>query len=321
MSDRDHTTPGEAANDVAPERLAALLDGKLTEQEREEILKRLGRSPEDVALLANAVAAIREIEGEPSADRKTPARVGEPAPPAWQRRKRASRAWVVTVATLLVVAGVAGGAWFAARRTGAGALGPAHYVAMLDQSAARLPAGWNGHPWSTTRGDQDVPVSPRARAVRLGARLVDLQVAVRTSDSTRSIIAADVARLVAGLPASAAISERYVTIGNRSDGWSPSLQKELDESANAVRMAAGEHDVDLGSWLEAARLAAVRHDAAYFRQSADDRVLDGFTGSETTPESRAAVERVRSAVASPSPAWASLTDDLMSLLRAAAAGL
>ena len=318
MSDRDHAAPGDATNAIAPERLAALLDGTLTGQDRERVLKQLAQSPDDVALLANAAAALRDIEGEPESQPKTPARVGEPVPLTW-RRKANVRVLIGAAATILVVAG---GTWLAIRRTSGAALGPAQYVAMLDDSSDRLPRDWNGQPWTARRSAQDLAVSPRARAVRLGARLVDLQVAVGTSDSATATIAADIARLVAGLPVSTAISERFANIGSRAGETPERLQPDVDAAANAVRIAAGERHVDLGSWLEAARLAAVRRDAAYFRHGTSQSVLGELARDSTaTPETRTTAERVRSTVGAQSPAWDRLAEHLTSLLITAGSGL
>jgi hypothetical protein len=71
----------------------------------------------------------------------------------------------------------------------------------------------------------------------------------------------------------------------------------------------------LGAWLEAARVAASRHDAAFFRSRATGRVLERSTAI-VDPEERAAMERVRNAVASePSPDWAALATALEDALR------
>ena len=319
MNDRDHTAPGEAADEaVAPERLAALLDGRLTGQERDELLKRLARSPDAVALLAQVGAVLGAMEQEQPSQPGRPVRVRENASPAW-RRNSTARWWVGAAAVALVVSGVG---WFIARDAGVPALGPASYVALLDEPSTRLPASWNGEPWSTTRSEQDVAISPRARGVRLGARLVDLQVAASTSDSAVATIAANIARLVADLPASEALRQRYVAIGARAGESPPTLQRELDEAARAVRIAAGEDAVDLGSWLEAARLAAARRDGTYFRQGASLTMLDEVAGdSSVAPETRATVERVRSTVASGAPAWDQVAGDLTALLAAATRGL
>ena len=317
MNERDHTGPGEPTdNAVAPDRLAALLDGKLSEQERVDLLRRLAVSPADLAVLAQAAAILREVEDQPQSQPAQPSRVMEtsPATSRWTHKRRA-----MSVAAAVVV--VAFGAWFVMRGTGSNALGPAHYIASLERPTDPLPQGWGGQPWSRTRGDADGALSPRARGVRLGALLVDLHVAVTTTDPASVGIAQTIARLVGAMPAGGAISDRYMKIAGRATEPPPSLQPVLDQAASAVRVAAGEQAVDLGSWLETARLATARRDRAYFQKSATSTMLAQLTGgSEATPEMQTTVERVRSTVASQSPAWEQLSADLAWLLAAAAQG-
>jgi hypothetical protein len=317
MNDRNRPAPGEATDlAVAPERLAALLDGRLTEQERGELLSRLADSPNDAALLSESAAVLGELEKTFAAPMKAPTGVREPVPPsAWASRKRQ------LIGATAAVGVVAVAAWFGIRYSGRGPAGPTDYVAMLSGPPEQIPAGWSGYAWSAVRSNLDGAMSTRARAVRLGVRLVDLQVAVNASDTAVSAIASDIARLVSDLPASEVIRLRYTEIARRSGEPQASLQAALDEGARAVRVAAGADAVDVGSWLEAARLAAARGDHAYFRQRPSGRILDALViAPDLTTETRATVERVRSTVASQAPAWNQVADDLTAILTAAARG-
>jgi hypothetical protein len=317
MNERDHTGPGEATdNAVAPDRLAALLDGRLSEQERVDLLRQLAVSPADLAVLAQATAILREVEDQPQSQPTQPRRVAEAAPATsrWTNKRQA-----ISVAAAVVV--VAFGAWFVMRSTSPTALGPAHYIASLERPTDPLPQGWEGQPWSRTRGDANGALSPRARGVRLGALLVDLQVAVTTTDTAAVGIAQTIARLAGTMPAGGAISDRYMEIAGRATEPPTSLQPVLDQAASAVRVAAGEQAVDLGSWLETARLAAARRDRSYFQKSATSTMLAQLTGgSEATPQMQTTVEQVRSTVASQSPSWEQLSLDLTLLLATAAQG-
>ena len=317
MDKRDRTEPGEATDKaVAPDRLAALLDGRLSEQERVDLLRRLAVSPADLAVLAQATAILREVEDQPQSQPAQPSRVLETAPAMsrWTHKRRA-----MSVAAAIVV--VAAGAWFVSRDTNSDTLGPAHYLASLERPADPLPRGWEGQPWSRTRGDADDALSPRARGVRLGALLVELQVAVTTTDPASMGIAQTIARLVGAMPAGGAISDQYMKIAGRASEPPTSLQPVLDQAASAVRVAAGEQAVDLGSWLQTARLAAARRDSPYFQTSTTSSMLAQLTGgSEVTPEMQTTVKRVRSTVASQSLGWEQLSADLTWLLAAAAQG-
>jgi hypothetical protein len=134
-------------------------------------------------------------------------------------------------------------------------------------------------------------------------------------------IAQTIARLAGTMPAGGAISDRYMKIAGRATEPPTSLQPVLDQAASAVRVAAGQQAVDLGSWLETARLAAARRDRSYFQKSATSTMLAQLTGgSEATPLMQTTVEQVRSTVASQSPSWEQLSLDLTLLLATAAQG-
>ena len=315
MNKRDDTGSGETTDyAVAPDRLAAFLDGRLTEQERAEIVSQLSRSPADAGLLADTAAVLQEVDVHEFTPSTGTRRVREPAAPtAWGSKRR----WIGVAAAIVVVAGAS---WFVMQRTTTDDAGPARYVAMLATSE-RLPAGWNGQPWSATRSTTDGPMSSRARAVRLGARLVDLQVAANTADSVVATIASDIARLLSAMPAAAVISNRYSEISRRAGESSASLQPALDEAGSAVRLAAGADDVDLGSWLEAGRLAAIRGDASYFSSTWSRRHFDRLaTAADLPAETKTTAERVRSTVVSRSPAWSRVNADLTTVLGEVASG-
>jgi hypothetical protein len=72
--------------------------------------------------------------------------------------------------------------------------------------------------------------------------------------------------------------------------------------------------VALGAWAEAARLAAARHDAAFFRARATRQAL-ARAGRLDLPAARAALDRLR-AISDP-PDWASLLRGATALLAAA----
>ncbi|HLM69081.1 MAG TPA: hypothetical protein VK358_16195, partial [Longimicrobium sp.] len=159
-----------------PQRLAALLDERLSGAERDELLARLADSDEDLALFAEAAAVQRELEEEDEAA-SVPGVL--PLRPAARPARGLNRRWLAAAA---VVAGLAlvPLAW---RATQDGAVRePAQAVAMLEDRAGGLPADWDVRPWSGTRGGGDNPADD-ALSVQVGAYVVDLDLAVRARDA------------------------------------------------------------------------------------------------------------------------------------------
>jgi hypothetical protein len=290
---------------IDPELLAALIDGRLDERARAEVLRALDEDAELRAMYADAVA----IEGELAAadagrgSKVRPFRRGA-APGSWRRGR------VMLLAASL--AGIAFLPWAVMRSRGdAGA--PYALVRQLGVEA-EVPALED--PWTVTRGGP-APMSERGRAVRLGARLVDLELAIAARDSGMlGAVATSVATLantdppLTGAPVdlyrriaagdAAAVRDR----GARREGW------------EAMSELAGEEATRLGAWLEAARVAVVRRDAEFFRSRVTRRVLDDGAMA-TDADERAAMEQVRSAAGNGSPDWAALATALEAALKSA----
>lgn len=309
------TDPKIDPEGVTPERLAALLDGRLDERERAEVLRALGADEELRAIYADAVAIEAELARESAA--ATTAGVATTATPADAdvrpfRPAVAPTSWRSGRRMMLLAAGLAGVVllpWAVARSRG-DAVEPYALVEQIDvERSATIPA----EPWAVTRGGA-AAVSERGRAVRLGARLVDLEVAIAAGDSgMRAAVASSVVRLATmDPPLTGAPVDLYRRImagdvgdrGAREEGW------------EAMSELAGEEAMRLGAWLEAARVAAARRDAEFFESGATRRVLGSPVSADA--EERAAMERVRSAVASPdSMDWAGLAAALDEVLRVA----
>lgn len=263
------TKSRERRSDAAidPERLALLLEGRLPPTEREALMARLSESPDDLAVYADATVAARDIEIPLRARRSR-----------WHRHPASWLAIAASIAAIIVIPLYL----LQARTEGRDVV--ARHVALLGDGSG-IPAGFELSPWSTTRsGTESVPTG--ALPWRIGARLVDLEVAAAVSDT------ASVARLghelallleAAAVPAPtrSVYLDRAAIARGPDDDW-------LAESALArqriTRQLADER-LELGAWVEAARFAAARQRAEFFR----------------TKESAAAVARLRE-IGAPEPA-------------------
>jgi hypothetical protein len=290
------------------ERLAALLDGRLDAHQRDELLAELAASEDDFDAYADAVAITAELEG--ATPEAAPIQVAPEVTPieaAPSRRRGLAPRWLALAA---VLAGVALAPWlwtrFAADRGGLAAV-----------EADALPANWDASPWGTTRGAGD-PLTREARAVRLGARLVDLELAVRGRDpATVAQLASEIAMLLQGIDAAAPTSGIYREIARRSGEPAERLEPLLEQGREVVPQMAGEEQVKLGAWVESARIAAATSDRDFFASRATRSRLERMArDSSLDPAARSAVERIRAATASPGAVdWGSVEQEATTLMR------
>lgn len=293
-------------NAIDPERIAALLDGRLSEAERAELLARLDASPEAFEAYADAVATTRELErdGVIPAAAFTASRASRGSPRPWLS---GNGRWMALAATVLVA--IAVGLLWPGRR-GAMLANPRLVVAALAPSAATMDSIWRRVPWSEVRGDADL-LSPRARAVRIGARIADFELLARLGDTAAAPAAMQIAALLDDVPAGAPAAANYRSLA--ADSATRTTQA-LTAAASFAEQVAGARDVRLGAWLEAARIAATEQDADFLssvdsRQAlrALDRVVDGEAAA-TLADLRRAIE------SSPAPDWATVQVSLARLL-------
>lgn len=327
-------------------RMAALLDGRLDADARQQLLGELAASDEALDAYADAAAVLAELEREgvvgraggangdvdsPAAASTIPASAATPersTPVVSIAQARARRQpeprwrvprWAALAAGIAVVA-AAPALWWRGHPAGEdGAAGgdAASYAALLapEARAAGLPPGWDGTPWRTTRGAGD-PLTPEARAVRVGARLTDLELAAAARDTAAvRAVAAEVAALLDGVPGAGAAAAAYRALGTSAPADTAALARARRDAA----LVAGEESVALGLWLEAARVAAARRDAAFFRTAESRAALGGARGSGAGRERRSdAVDRVARALAvGNAPRWPEAQHDLTVLLAAA----
>jgi len=296
---------------VDTERIAALLDGRLDERQRAEVLAELASSEEAFEAFVDAAAVAPELTL-----RGSQAGVGEQRPRRHRNGWRGPRGrWLALAA---VLAGIAIAPWSWSKLGRPDARSSEQFAVLLADAGTGLPKGWEGQPWSTMRGSSD-GLAPHARAIRLGARLVDLELAARAGDRpTTGATATDIAVLAEGLPAGGVVGALHRDIARRA-GEPASRLAPASLAAGRVAAArlAGEDLVTLGVWLEAARIAAARRNADFFRGE-HGRALLARSASDVGwgEPARQALERVGAAMpAGRAPEWGALEQALTDALR------
>ncbi len=280
---------------IDPERLAALLDGRLGGAERSELLKQLAASDSALEAYADAAAVVSELQTGPT---------------HWLTPMR----WMAIAA---VLAGLALAPWLWMRMRPANRDDPGRFVALLASPAGGMPAGWNADPWGSVRGS-DQPLTAGARAARLGARLTDLALAVQRRDSAAGTLAADIGALLETVPAAGPVGAMYHDIGTRAGAAPSDLAPLLTQAGSAAARLAGADLVQLGAWVEAARVAAAAQDAAFFDSPQSRRMLTrAGTLTGLTEPARSLISRLQAELtAEPTPEWSALGRDLTELLGA-----
>jgi hypothetical protein len=299
-------------DDADPERLAALLDGRLSGAERDALLARLAADDEDLALFAEAAAVQRELEEADEA-----AAVPGVLPlrrPAARAARGLDRRWLAAAA---VVAGLAllPMAW---RATQGGAVRePAQAVAMMEDQAAGLPPGWDVRPWSGTRGDGNP--ADDALSVQLGAFMVDLELAVRArnAEATRLLAQRIGLMLSAANTSGTVAASQFNALAERAGADPAELLPVLEDASELAADALDRDRYALGAWAEAARFAADRRDAAFFRDDLSRRTLDRTEELvEDDEEAQAAIAAIRASLEAESILWPELEGGLDGLMRA-----
>ncbi|HEX8672994.1 MAG TPA: hypothetical protein VF710_13955, partial [Longimicrobium sp.] len=186
---------------------------------------------------------------------------------------------------------------------------------LVAVEADALPVDWDASPWGTTRGVGD-GLTNDARAIRLGVRLVDLELAVRGRDPATAQLATETATLLEGLTA-AAPSAIYHEVARRAGEPPERLEPFLDEGRKLVPQMAGEEQVKLGAWIESARIAAATRDDRFFASRATRSHLQRMARDPSLdPGARSGAERIRIAVETASAQdWSLLERELAGLLR------
>jgi hypothetical protein len=178
-----------------------LLDGRLNAEQRTQLLAHLAQSPADIGVLSAAAAALGDIEASRvvSSARIEP-RGGKAA--RFARR----RYWLALAAVLAGITATP----LLIRHSQSPSVDLVSRYALLAAGGSPPPSEFDSSPWSGSRSVTG-PAAASATMWRLGARLVDLDVAVADSDTLAAVrFSLDVADLLEALSVSAATRSVYL---------------------------------------------------------------------------------------------------------------
>jgi hypothetical protein len=298
----------EPTND--DERLSALLDGRLDGRQREEMLARLSVSGDDRRVFTATAAILRELE-EGGEETDTVPDVANSRSAAARRRWNTPAGWGALAAVLAAVFLVS----VLASRGRAAAPGDPVRLAALLEPGTGLPEGWTERPrWDATRGGTDAPGKREARAVRAGALLVNLAVAVEARDTAKTRIIAEQVR--GRFDPRAGRTDPLRQLSALAGAPPDSLRPLVARATERLSGRLGKDFLGLGAWVEAARLAAHQRNEAFFRTGASGAMLERAERlTARTPVAHAATGRVRATIpAEELPDWAALSGALDTLL-------
>jgi hypothetical protein len=308
-----HAKPSQSLNTfpIDPERLAALIDGRLDPEARAALLAELDASPEALEAYGDAMAALRDTAEESAIS------PGGGVSLTSQRTSRPFRMYAPVLAIAAVVL-IAVALPFVRGTRGPGLDDP-RAIAALVQRTETAGTLWQRPAWSEVRGPSDA-LSARARAVRIGARIVDLDLLARTGDPAATRVALQAAALLDAVPAGGVAASAFRALADQdADAMSSDA---FGQAVTFAEQVAGVTEVRAGAWLEAARMAASVSDASFFERAriqAARRAISSLAG--LSAPARAALDELdRLLVDAPAPDWPAIESALSALLRELASG-
>lgn len=253
------------------ELIAALIDGRLSDEDRARALRLLSESDEALDLFASSVRLANE-----SGAKVLP--IGSARRwPRWQLLVPVAAAAAIAV---LIVPRVA-------RRGSGGTLGEQYAMELArdPKFANGLTMGWADRGWSVARGAPPVrgPSAQRGSSIdpklafRLGVRSVDVQVANRAGDTAVARrVTNEVLETLKVVAFSEAVGESYKTLESTlaREPRDASIQR-ASEAERQLRDFLGSPMFGFGQWAGAAELAARTRDASFFTS----RRAAAFTGT------------------------------------------
>jgi hypothetical protein len=272
-----------------------------------------GGKPED------APAEPRLTVVPPTPDRPREEAAGDASViPLRPRRRFPLAAWGAIAAVLAGVALIP-----VLRARGGNPEDPARLAAALPGPAGRLPAGWiDDRPWGAKRGGGgDDGLLVETRSARLGALLVDLELAARARDTaTVALLANRVSSHLGNVTGAGDLALVYDSIAGVAPTSPNAIAPLLKEGREDMPDAADPAYLDAGAWSEAALLAANAHDEAFFRTRASREMPARISALPVLrDEGRAAAGQVRAALArGGTPDWPALRQSLSDLMGAIA---
>jgi hypothetical protein len=245
------------------ELLAALIDGRLSGEERARAVKLLAESDEALEVFANVVRDQR-VEGAKVIPMRPSRRWNQ-----WKIFVPVAAAAAVAIIMIPRLVTRLGSKTSAAQY--------AMEITRDPRFADRLGPGWDGRGWAVTRGARESVGTPRGAAeskyvFRLGVRTVDLQVSLRRRDTAQAgrltnEVIATLNNIVLGEVVAAGYQDLRTRLSidgiDQSIERASQLENDLQESlGSAVPL------FTFGQWTSAAELAAQTRNAAFF-ESAD----------------------------------------------------
>jgi hypothetical protein len=281
---------------IDKERLAALIDGRLSASDRAAVLKELAASdPDTFAAIVDAAAVADDLAG--NSEKRSAV-----SPLSISRsRKRPYRIAVGTAIAAGLIAVVA--IPRATRRDRQMPDFRTDFASMLTAPSfpALTPAS------GTARGSADAK-SDTAGAFRMGGLLTDLRLGSRGSMRRRDV-AMDLSELLrdTGQPA---VSTLFAGIAVAPDGAATASDSAIATAVRMVSPAGPESAVAAGAWIEAARFAAATADEQFFNRT--DHVSTNL-GTLTDARAPGSAKRIRRLIGV--RGWNDLARELESLQR------
>jgi hypothetical protein len=278
---------------IDPERLAALIDGRLDPAQAAAVRAQLAGADDDaVAAFADAIA----ISG--GSAEAIP--IGRP---------KVRRRWFLAVSAAVaavLIAVLTRTYW--QREAARGQFAASVYAAAVPSSAALPPAPV----WGSSRGSAAAQTDV-GRWVRLGALVTDLEVALARHDTTSQRIADAFAANIEDLPGVGSLPSDIRTFAGATADSS-----RLEEAVARAAALGDSAFVIAGAWLEAARLASASSDSGFFSLHPADAALASIQKRSAEPTQSAAIGRVLQTVGTRPWNFAALTDTITAALTAIA---
>jgi hypothetical protein len=193
---------------------------------------------------------------------------------------------------------------------------PGDFATLLANPQAGLPPAWDERPWSVTRGSGN-DAADNARAARLGALQVDLEVAAAAGQSAAIVdISRDIVSWLDKMAGSGPLAAVYRDIAKRADQPAGTLSAPVADARETLVLFVDEDHFNLGAWAEAASIAAKRRDAEFFHARASRKLLDRAASLPSLDtETRATVRVIQAAAQADQPNWVALETQSTQLLK------
>ena len=305
-------------NEANLELLAALIDGRLSGEERARAMKLLAESEESLELFASVVREEPRVENKVENTQVVPIAAAR----SWRR-------WsvLVPVAAAAVLALVLVPRFTGRDRDVVSGNRYAMEVTRDPRFADALREGWEQRGWTVTRGGGGAPevavgsAAESKLAFRLGVRSVHLQVALLRPDTAlANRLTTEILATLNAVQYSDVAAEQYAQLKSQLATGPISQSIELASDAEQelrgmFKTPSSSSSFEFGEWVSAAEFAAMARDASFFTStlgtsfirsslsegslSADDtKALDAIDSSLTQGSSDRVLDDVRATLQS-----------------------